>query len=250
MAILFTGLSACEKDLIDANQKWEFSNPNNSNLKVVNAYTSNVPAPLPAVGTSSTFFIFQNSSKLNGNALGAAGSWPGPTTYASIPAGTTNFNILLSRRIGNEYGLPVRGDTAFRGNIALDAGKYYTMFMIGESPTQSLYTVEDKIQNPKENFYSVRFANLVVSAIPKPVDVFSRRERKKVATNLVFKSVTDFTEIAIPTTNDTLDVMDAGTTKILYSLNTFTPVSRRIYTFYTYGRTGFATERLNSYTNR
>jgi hypothetical protein len=250
MAILFTGLSACEKDLIDANQKWEFSNPNNSNLKVVNAYTSNVPAPLPAVGTSSTFFIFQNSSKLNGNALGAAGSWPGPTTYASIPAGTTNFNILLSRRIGNDYGLPVRGDTAFRGNIALDAGKYYTMFMIGESPTQSLYTVEDKIQDPKENFYAVRFANLVVSAIPKPVDVFSRRERKKVATNLIYKSVTDFTELAIPAITDTLDVMNAGTTKILYSLNTFTPVSRRIYTFYTYGRTGFATERLNSYTNR
>lgn len=250
MAILFTGLSACEKDLIDANQKWEFSNPNNSNLKVVNAYTSNVPAPLPAVGTSSTFFIFQNSSKLNGNALGAAGSWPGPTTYASIPAGTTNFNILLSRRIGNEYGLPVRGDTAFRGNIALDAGKYYTMFMIGESPTQSLYTVEDKIKDPKENFYAVRFANLVVSAIPKPVDVFSRREKKKVATNLIYKSVTDFTELAIPAITDTLDVMDAGTTKILYSLNTFTPVSRRIYTFYTYGRTGFATERLNSYTNR
>ena len=250
MAILFTGLSACEKDLIDANQKWEFSNPNNSNLKVVNAYTSNVPAPLPAVGTSSTFFIFQNSSKLNGNALGAAGSWPGPTTYASIPAGTTNFNILLSRRIGNEYGLPVRGDTAFRGNIALDAGKYYTMFMIGESPTQSLYTVEDKIQDPKENFYAVRFANLVVSAIPKPVDIFSRRERKKIATNLIYKSVTDFTQLAIPSVTDTLDVMNAGTTKILYSLNTFTPVSRRIYTFYTYGRTGFATERLNSYTNR
>lgn len=250
MAILFTGLSACEKDLIDANQKWEFSNPNNSNLKVVNAYTSNVPAPLPAVGTSSTFFIFQNSSKLNGNALGAAGSWPGPTTYASIPAGTTNFNILLSRRIGNDYGLPVRGDTAFRGNIALDAGKSYTMFMIGESPTQSLYTVEDKIQDPKENFYAVRFANLVVSAIPKPVDIFSRRERKKVATNLIYKSVTDFTELAIPAITDTLDVMNAGTTKILYSLNTFTPVSRRIYTFYTYGRTGFATERLNSYTNR
>lgn len=249
MAMLFTGLFACEKDLIEANKKWEFSNPNNANLKVVNAYTSNVPAPLPAVGTSSTFFIYQNSNKLNGNALGAAGSWPGPPTYANIPAGTTNFNILLSRRIGNEYNAPVRGDTAFRGNVAMEAGKYYTMFMIGESPSQSLYTVEDKITDPKENFYAARFANLVVSAATKPIDVFSRRERKKVATNLIYKSVTDFTELAVPATNDTLDVTDAGTTKILYSL-TFAPVSRRSYTFYTFGRTGFATERLTSYTNR
>ena len=250
MAMLFTGLFACEKNLIEANQKWEFSNSNNTNLKVVNAYTSNVPAPLPAVGASTTFFIYQNSNKLNGNALGAAGSWPGPTTYANIPAGNNNFNILLSRRIGNNYNAPVRGDTAFRGSISMEAGKYYTMFMIGESPTQSLFMVEDKINDPKENFYAVRFANLVVSAIPKPVDVFSRREGKKVATNLVYKSVTDFTELAIPTTTDTLDVMDAGTTKILYSLNTFTPISRRIYTFYTFGRTGFTPERLNSYTNR
>ncbi len=249
MAMLFTGLFACEKDLIEANQKWEFSNPNNANLKVVNAYTSNIPAPLPAVGTSSTFFIYQNSNKLNGNALGAAGSWPGPSTYANIPAGNTNFNILLSRRIGNNYNAPMRGDTAFRGNIAMEAGKYYTMFMIGEAPSQSLFMVEDKITDPKENFYAVRFANLVVSATPKPIDVFSRRERRKVATNLVYKSVTDFTELAIPTTNDTLDVTDAGANRVLYSL-TFTATSRRIYTCYTFGRTGFAAERLSAYTNR
>jgi hypothetical protein len=252
MAFLFTGLFACEKNLIEANQQWEFSNPNNTNLKVINAYTSNVPAPLPAVGTSSTFFIYQNSNKLNGNALGAAGSWPGPTTYANITSGTTNFNLLLSRRIVNDYGAPVKGDTAFRGSITMDAGKYYSMFMIGEAPTQSLYLVEDKLQNPKENFYAVRFANLVVSATPKPVDVFSRREKRKIANNLAFKSVTDFTEIAVPTTisSDTLDVMDAGTTKILYSFPSFVPINRRIYTFYTFGRTGFSAERLTNYTNR
>jgi hypothetical protein len=252
MSFLFAGLFACEKNLIEANQQWEFSNPNNTNLKVVNAYTSNVPAPLPAVGTSSTFFIFQNSNKLNGNALGAAGSWPGPATYANITPGTTNFNFLLSRRIVNDYLAPIKGDTAFRGNLTMDAGKFYTVFMMGESPTQSLYLVEDKIQNPKEDFYAVRFANLVVSATPKPVDVFSRRENRKIANNLTYKSITDFTEIAVPKTiaSDTLDVMDAGTTKILYSLNSFVPTSRRIYTFYTFGRTGFSAERLTNYINR
>lgn len=254
MMLLFVGFFACEKSLIEANQQWEFSNPNNANLKIVNAYTSNVPAGAPGVGVT-RFYAYQNSNKLNGNALPSPGSWPGPTTYASLPTGSSSFNFLLDRRIINDYGIIARGDTAFKGNMSMEAGKYYTMFMIGEFPSQSLFMVEDKLPNPKENFYGVRFANMVVSATPKPIDVFSRREKRKVATNIAYKGVTDFTEIPLPYiasvyTADTLDVMDAGTTKILYSFPTFSPTSRRIYTFYTYGRTGFAAERLNSYTNR
>ena len=243
------GLLACEKNLVEANQEWEFSNPKNANLKIVNTYTSNVPAGAPGVGVT-RFYSYQNSSKLNGNALSSPGSWPGPTTYASLMPGSSTFNFLLDRRIGNNYGVIARGDTAFKGTITMEAGKYYTMFMIGESPSQSLYLVEDKLTDPQERFYAVRFANLVVSSTPKPIDVYSRRERKKIANNLIYKTVTDFTELALPSVSDTLDVMDAGTTRILYSFNTFVPTSRRIYTFYTYGRTGFAAERLTSYTNR
>lgn len=249
MTLFFVGLLSCEKNLIEANQEWEFSNPNNANLKIVNTYTSAVPAGAPGVGVT-RFFAYQNSNKLNGNALSSPGSWPGPTTYASLPTGSTAFNFILDRRIINDYGKIARGDTAFKGNVTMEAGKYYTMFMIGEFPSQSLFMVEDKITDPKENFYGVRFANMVVSTTPRVIDVFSRRERKKVATNLAYKSVTDFSELAIPAASDTFDVMTAGTNTILYSFPTFAPTSRRIYTFYTYGRTGFAVERLTSYTNR
>lgn len=249
MMFLFVGFFACEKNLIEANQQWEFSNPNNANLKIVNTYTSNVPAGAPGVGVT-RFYAYQNSNKLNGNALSSPGSWPGSTTYASLATGSTAFNFLLDRRVINDYGVIARGDTAFKGNIAMDAGKFYTMFMIGESPTQSLYLVEDKLTNPKENFYGARFANLAVSTTPRSIDVFSRREKRKVASNIIFKGVTDFTEIPLASMADTLDVTEAGTTRILYSFNTFSPTSRRIYTFYTYGRTGFAVERLTFYTNR
>ncbi|MCU0467489.1 MAG: hypothetical protein MUF58_02725 [Arcicella sp.] len=249
LTLLFMGLFACEKNLIEANQQWAFADPNNANLKVVNAYTSNVPAGAPGVGVT-RFYIYQNTAKLNGNALSSPGSWPGPATYASLKTGASAFNFLLDRRVGNDYGKPVRGDTAFTAQMTMEAGKYYTMFMIGESPRQSLWLVEDKIIAPKENFYAARFANIVVSATPKPVDVFSRRERRKLVTNLTYRSISEFTEIPISNINDTLDVMDAGTTKILYSFNGFAPVSRRVYTFYTYGRTGFAPERLTNYANR
>jgi hypothetical protein len=249
LALICIGLFSCEKTLIDANLQSQFADPNSANLKVVNTYTSNVPAGATGVGVT-RFYIYQDASKLNGTAIASLGIFPASNTYASLKTGSTAFNFVLDRRVGNDYGKPVKGDTAFSSKMTLDASKYYTMFMIGESPKQSLWLVEDKITDPKENYYAVRFANIVVSATNKPIDVFSRREQKKIATNVVYKGITDFTEIPIANISDTLDVMDAGTTKILYSFNSFNPTSRRIYTFFTYGRTGFATERLTNYINR
>jgi hypothetical protein len=249
LALICIGLFSCEKNLIEANQQWQFADPTNANVKVINAYTSNVPAGATGVGVT-RFYIYQDISKLNGTAIASLGIFPASNTYASLKTGSTAFNFVLDRRVGNDYGKPVKGDTAFSSKMALEASKYYSMFMIGESPKQSLWLVEDKLTDPKENYYAVRFANIVVSATNKPIDVFSRREQRKVATNLAYQSITNFTEIPIANISDTLDVMDAGTTKVLYSLNNFAPTSRRIYTFYTYGRTGFATERLSNYINK
>ncbi|MEA5460662.1 DUF4397 domain-containing protein [Arcicella sp. LKC2W] len=249
LALICIGLFSCEKTLIEANQQWALADPNSANVKVVNAYTSNVPAGATGVGVT-RFYIYQDASKLNGTAIASLGTFPVSSTYSSMKTGSTTFNFLLDRRIGNVYGNPIKGDTAFSAKMTLEASKYYTIFMIGESPKQSLWLVEDKISDPKENYYAVRFANVVVSASNKPIDVFSRRQQKKIATNVAYKGITDFTEIPIASISDTLDVMDAGTTKVLYSLNNFNPTSRRIYTFFTYGRTGFAPERLTAYINR
>jgi hypothetical protein len=249
LTLLFAGLFSCEKNLIEANQQWQFADPLKANIKVVNTYASNIPAGAPGVGVT-RFYVYQDLDKLNGNALPSPGSWPGSATYASVKPGTTAFNLILDRRVGNDYGKPAKGDTAFKGNIPLEASKFYTLFLIGESPNQSLYSIEDKLVEPQENFYAARFINLVVSPTPKPVDVYSRREKKNLATNLAFKTTTEFINIPVATIGDTLDVRDVGTTKILYSLANFNPASRRIYTFYTYGKTGFAAERLNSYTNK
>jgi hypothetical protein len=249
LTIFFAGLFSCEKNLIEANQQWQFADPLKANLKVVNTYASNIPAGAPGVGVT-RFYVYQDLDKLNGNALSSPGSWPGSATYASVKPGTTAFNLILDRRVGNDYGKPVKGDTAFSEKASIEAGKFYTMFMIGESPKQSLWTIEDKLVEPQENFYAARFINLVVSVTPKSVDVYSRREKKILAPNLAFKTSTDFINIPVATIGDTLDVRDVGTTKILYSFANFNPASRRAYTFYTYGKTGFAAERINNYINK
>jgi hypothetical protein len=253
LSFLFVGLFACEKDAINANKQWEFADPTKANLKVVNAYTSNIPAGAPGVGVT-RFYVYQNIDKLNGNALGANGAWPGSSTYASVNPGETAFNFILDRRVGVDYGKPMKGDTAFSGKTNLVAGKFYTMFMIGEAPTQTLWTVEDKLIEPKENFYAVRFVNLAIypAATPRPIDIYSRREKRNIASNLGFKSITEFIEIPLPDPKigvDTLDIRDAGTTKNLY-LSTLSPTSRRAYTFYNYGRGTFAVDRLSGFISK
>jgi hypothetical protein len=253
LSILFIGLISCEKDGIEANRQWEFADPIKANLKVVNAYTSNIPAGATGVGVT-RFYIYQNVDKLNGNALSTNGSWPGSATYASVNTGETSFNFVLDRRVGNDYGKPVKGDTAFSGKVNLQAGKFYTMFMIGEAPTQTLWTVEDKLIEPKENFYAARFVNLAVypASSPKPIDIYSRREKRNIVSKLEYKAITEFIEIPLPDKTigtDTLDVRDAGTTKNLYS-SFLTPTSRRSYTFYNYGRGTFATDRLSGFTSK
>jgi hypothetical protein len=253
LIILFAALFACEKDLIEANRQWEFADPTKANLKVVNAYTSNIPAGATGVGVT-RFYIYQNTDKLNGNALSANGNWPGSATYASVNTGETAFNFVLDRRVGNDYGKPVKGDTAFSGKVKMEAGKFYTMFMIGEAPTQTLWTVEDKLIEPKENFYAARFVNLAIypSTAPRPIDIYSRREKRNIVSKLEYKSITDFIEIPLPDraiATDTLDVRDAGTTKNLYS-SFLTPTSRRSYTFYNYGRGTFAPDRLTGFISK
>lgn len=257
------GLASCdadfEKDLIEENQQWTYVNPENTNLKIVNAYISNIPAGAPGVGVT-RFYAYQNGVKLNGNAISAVGSWPGPATYASVPAGNFKYDFVLDRRVGTDYGKPAMGDTAFKGNQTFERSKYYTLFMLGESPKQELFGIEDNLTNPKENYYHARFGNLVVSATAKNVDIYSRRENsaklrngEKIApivSNLAFKSFTNFIELQIRGT-DTLDVYEAGTTaKALYSFNTFAPTNRRVYTFYTFGKGTAPAERLTNYTNK
>jgi hypothetical protein len=253
LSILFIGLISCEKDGIEANRQWEFADPTKANLKVVNAYTSNIPAGATGVGIT-RFYIYQNIDKLNGNALSANGNWPGSATYASVNPGETAFNFILDRRVGNDYGKPVKGDTAFSGKATLEPGKYYTMFMTGEAPTQTLWTVEDKLIEPKENFYAARFVNLAIypTTSPKLIDIYSRREKRNIVSKLGFKNITEFIEIPLPDKTigvDTLDIRDAGTTKNLY-FSAINPTSRRSYTFYNYGRGTFAIDRLSFFISK
>ena len=100
---LFAGLFSCEKDAIEANRQWEFADPSKANLKVINAYTSNVPAGAPGVGVT-RFYVFQNNDKLNGNALSGAIT-VAPYNYSwdtgSLAAGSHQLTARAVDNAGN-----------------------------------------------------------------------------------------------------------------------------------------------------
>lgn len=242
------GFIACEKNLLDKNIQWQYADVTKANLKIVNAYTSNVPVGATGVGVT-RFFVYQNQTKLSGNAIAAVTVWPSTTGgYGSVEPGKSNFYLTLDRRVNNVYGAVAVGDTAFKPSLDLKAGTFYSAFLIGASPTQEVIIKEDVLTQPQKGFYKVRFANLVPDPA-RPITIYSRREKKNIVSGLNYKQVGDFIELPVPLISDTLDVFDATSTTALYRFNTFQPVTNKIYTFYAQGRKGFRTEALSSYNN-
>lgn len=249
LVALGLGIFSCEKNKLDENLPTQLADPSKANLRIVNAYTSNVPAGAPGVGVT-RFYAYQGTTKLTGNPLASPSSWPATSAYAAVEPGNNPLFMLLDRRVNNVYAPVAVGDTAFQSTLDLKAGASYTAFLVGVSPTQEVLLTEDNITPSPDKTYKVRVANLVPDAT-KPLNIFSRRLQRTIATNVNYKQIGSFIELPVPTQSDTLDVFAASAPTVrLYSLNNFFPSSKRVYTLYAQGRNGFRNEALSVYTNR
>lgn len=249
LATLGLSIFSCEKNKLDENLPSQFADPSKANLKIVNAYTSNVPAGAPGVGVT-RFYAYQEKDKLTGNALASPSSFPSTSAYASVETGSKTLYMLLDRRVNNVYAPVAVGDTAFKATLDLKAGANYTAFLVGVSPTQEVIVSEDNLTLPAEKTFKIRFANLVPDAT-KALNVYSRRQQKMIASGVNYKQIGNFIELPVPSQTDTLDVFaSTDLTKPVYSLNNFFPGNKRIYTLYAQGRNGFRNEALSFYTNR
>lgn len=249
LAALGLGIFSCEKNKLDENLPTKFADPAKANLRIVNAYTSNVPAGAPGVGVT-RFYAYQGTTKLTGNPLASPSVWPATSAYAAVEPGSNPLFMLLDRRVNNVYAPVAVGDTAFRATLNLTAGASYTAFLVGVAPTQEVLLSEDNITPSAERTYKIRVANLVPDEA-KALNIFSRRAGRTIASNVSYKQIGNFIELPVPTESDTLDVFAAAAPTVrLYSLNNFFPGNKRVYTLYTQGRNGFRNEALSVYTNR
>jgi len=246
-------LLSCEKidkDLILENADWRF--PDNgavAYMRIFHAHAANTPTLSGTLGPQ--VFIYANAQKLNHGNLGFGSAWPATSVYATIPAGPTQFDIVMARVAGTpSQPAPRAGDTLARFNYTTTAGRYYSMFLVDTVPTLRVLVIDDAPIFPPEGKYRIRLVNM--AANPKDtLNLYSRLEARNIIVNIAHKLNSDFLERDILPigVSDTLEIRKNGQTVATYTWGTtatpptytpFTPVSKRIYTVVARGKDGLA----------
>jgi hypothetical protein len=212
---LCAGFFSCEeKALPDDNIPQTFPDMGSTAfVKFIHAYAGKAPALTSGAGPN--VFMYLGTQKITGAAMGwsiSAGQYPAPTTaannarswYTAVPGG--NYAALgVLARVAAGVPAPNAGDTIFRGNVALTAGKSYTLFLSDTVQNPSLTLVEDNVNPTPQNKYRIRLANFI--AWPGDVvELYSRREGRIIQTGIGYKGVGNFVELDILNRTDTFEV--------------------------------------------
>jgi Domain of unknown function (DUF4397) len=248
-ATVSAGIYSCsDKDLIAENDKWVFTDTTDVGyVRISHSFAGNTPQiPGAAANTGPQVFMYANGAKLNGNNLSYAGNWPSPNVYATIKSGSTEFTAVLARMnssVTPNVPAPAAGDTLMKVTQNIERGKYYTMIIVDTVPTMRLLIKEDVLTVPAVGKYRIRLANTTGNVLDSLV-LYSRVRKSNIVNLATHKQITDYVEIDVPLTNDTLEVRRVGGTTPLYYVGsqttpqTFVPVSQRIYTVIARGKTG------------
>lgn len=259
LAALTIGLMSCEKKKIDELIKWQYSDQaTNANIKLINTYawlTPSFTTTNPSLTAGQHLYLYRDTFKLNGNPNSYGGVWPGPVPYSLNPAGTFNFRLVWAKQVGG-IPTPTPGDTIVNKVIKLDAGKFYSFFITDSIPNADLVVVNDEyVTDPPVGTYRIRFGNFVPNT-RDTVSIFSRREGKVIFQDVLYKQVTPFIQLNIPSVSDTFDIQRRGVGANPYTgtnlFLAFSPVSLRSYTIFTRGnpRVSGRSATIASYTNR
>jgi hypothetical protein len=127
------------------------------------------------------------------------------------------------------------------GNLKIDDGRNYSVFLADSFPAISTVVVPDELKNFNsigDSSYSARFVNLIYGVPSGPaVDIFSKNENAVILSNIPYKGATSFKDLKVFSTADEIQVRAAGTTTIIAKL-AFTPTGKKTYTWFARGRAG------------
>jgi hypothetical protein len=86
------------------------------------------------------------------------------------------------------------------------------------------------------------------------LEIVSKNSNTVLATNVTYKTVSNFIELPLNTRNDTIQLRKKGTTTVLTDQKPFFPATERVYTFVCRGvytaTSGTRARTLTSYTNQ
>ncbi|OYZ03053.1 MAG: hypothetical protein B7Y37_01035 [Sphingobacteriia bacterium 28-36-52] len=212
-------LTACKKDF-DGRTTESSGTENKSFIRFV-------PGSLAAARN----FITVDGTRLNGTGLSMGGVFPGASTitaFATILPGSRTIRVFDSSAVTIQS--PVSISSTF------DAGKFYTIYTYDTSNAVKALIQNDVFTVPTDTTANVKFVNIIFSssAIPN-VDLYSRRKRANIATNIAPLSSSPYIK-HITGLSDTLEVRATGTTTALTIVNGFTFNAKRTYNVVFRGR--------------
>lgn len=235
--ILILVLAGCKKNLLDNNEYWNFE-PANAYVKFVHAYTSSFPSTAtPAAGPIVTYSVAGTKvSGVNNNGIAYGAIFP--TTggqYASVSPGTFGIKTALYRAAG-ATALPT--DVVADGSFTLNAGTYYSAFLVDSIPfppatTPNMVIISDSVERAKPGYFKMRFAHMMPTV--DTLEIVSKNTQAVLFGNLNFRKASSFIEMPLLSKNDTIQLRKRGTTVVLAENRPFFPASERVYTFYCRG---------------
>ncbi len=192
--------------------------------KTPNNSQTNTPVAVLAVIDASPdaplLDFYENSTVLNTTAIGYGSG----LAYFNSYAGNVAFSF-------NSNGTSTKLAT---DNVTLTAGHYYTLFLANSIKTPDFILLADTLNPPGSNNSSIRFVN--ASANAPAVDVVVKKGTVLIS-NVSYKGYTQFVPAPVMT-NDTLQVLQAGTSTVLATLPNVTFAADGAYTIWLYGVAG------------
>ncbi len=170
--------------------------------------------------------FYENSTVINTNAI----NYGSGLAYFNSYAGNVAFSFD-----GNGTSTKLGAD-----NVTLTANHYYTLILANSIKTPDFILLADTLVSPGQTNSSIRFIN--ASANAPAVDVVVKKGSVLI-NNIAYKGVTKFVSAPVMT-NDTLQVLQAGTSTVLATLPNITFESAGAYTIWLYGVPGSTTTPL------
>jgi hypothetical protein len=187
------------------------------------------------------FHVWVNGIKINGataNAPLSYGSlWP-LQDYSDVAAGTGTVSVVYPATAA-------RPDSVYKAvAYAMQPGKYYSMIVTDSvaRPNKAVFVTDDFGSMADSGYYKFRFVNAIANSTP--LDLYSVRQQKVVASNIAYAGASAFVKLPISfiytatstTTTDTFYMRRNGTTvNITQPLFTLTPSNQRSITIYARG---------------
>lgn len=241
--VLMASCDKTDKDLILENADWRpIDRGGVAFLRVFDAYAANTPN-LPGSSTAGpVVFLYGNAVKFTHTGFGYGSAWPSTSVYATVPAGPTAFDVVMSRMntATPQQPAPNAGDTLLKFNYSTVAGRYYSLFLV-DTTTMRFLMIDDAPIFPPDGKYRIRLVH--VAANPKDtLNLYSRLEKRNIIVNIPHKQYSDWLERDVIL--DTLEVRKNGQAVATYvwsgttTYTPFNPVSKRFYTVVARGKDG------------